>query len=346
MKNKFKMIICVTLIIGVSLGVVKYNINAKNNSVENPTQVLSNEKLPELVLPLPGEELASNVNFKTANMKLPSVKEAKVYKFAKKNISTKDFEGQAKKLEIGNVVKNKVDKAMGNLLIAEDENKYLEIEKDTGALTYLNKKARETKARGNLNIPSNEESIKLATNFLNNLNWLPSNFKVVEVTEDSERPANVDVSEKGFVTNKTVHFYKFISGNIPVYGVSRILVEIGENGVIESVRKFHKDEVEQSSYSLKTPEAAIDELKRGNAIHDIAPDSLDADIEQIDLAYWEDAGSIDNQPFLQPVYVIKGKYNKLDKSNSEKFNAIVPAVAGKHIQENVSSVPSIDSAKK
>ncbi|WP_068775707.1 hypothetical protein [Paenibacillus sp. FJAT-26967] len=346
MKNKLKLFICTSLFLGASFGVVKYSTNAENSSLVGSEEVTSYEKLPELIFPLPGEELASKVNFKTSNMKFASSQEAKVFKFIKKNITVKDLMVEADKLKINEVVKNKSDKSLGDLLVAEDENKYLEIEKDTGAITYLNKKAKESKVRGNIKVPSDEESIKLAKEFLDNLGWLPNNFKVVEVTEDTERPANVDVTEKGFVTNKTVHFYKFIDGNVPVYGVSRILVEIGDSGVIEAVRKFHKDEVDQSSYQLKTPEAAVEELKHGNAVHNIEPGAVDANIEQIDLAYWEDAGSIDNQPFLQPVYVIKGNYNKLNKTNTESFNALVPAVAGKYIKENISSVQSPSDTKK
>lgn len=74
---------------------------------------------------------------------------------------------------------------------------------------------------------------------------------------------------------------------------------------------------------FKTVGRAFRELQVGKAliVADI-PHVKQAAVRDVDLAYWEDAGSVSDQPYLQPVYVFT---IKPVEGSLEVFSAIVPA---------------------
>lgn len=287
------------------------------------------EMIPPLLLPGPGSVGPHNLKLKvTARMDtLPS--EMDIFQFVKKKITEHEVDKVAKKLGInGSVKKNELI----NALTVSEGTKYLEVEDGTGAILYVNRERADLKeVNGKPKaVPSDNESIRYATEFLNSMNWLPNNFKIVDITENREVPGNLNPdTDKGFLLSKSIHFYQHIN-NQPVLGVSRIVVEVGHNGEIEVVRKYHKEHTKSAKYNTKKVDQAIHELQMGKGIHNIQESEVDETIvTNVEVSYWEDAGTIEEQPYLQPVYVMTGSYKKNGKERP--FQAVVPAINDQHV---------------
>lgn len=294
---------------------------------EKPTHVQAvPQKVPALTLPQPGDSSAHDLNFKLNTKKKNLPQELQIYKFKNKNIKENEFQKTAQKLGINGKVKGN-----SSSLVIEDGNKYLEINKKSGKILYTNLRASE---QTNKTIPTNEEAIRYATEFLQQMDWLPENFEVADVTDNTviDGTLNPEV-DKGTVLSKSVHFYQKID-NRPVYGVSRIVVDIGNNGEIETVRKYHKEFDADQKYAIKSVESAVKELGKNKGIHSIEEGGTDPVIEDVDVVYWEDAGEGDEQPYLQPVYVLKGKYKNSHNKETE-FNGVIPAIDSQYTFQSV-----------
>ncbi|ASS73769.1 hypothetical protein CIG75_01465 [Tumebacillus algifaecis] len=318
MNNKLLAVITLSAVLGA--GMLYTQVGA---SEEKEALVVENKQtqIPELFIPGPGQGVADKIEFQVTaeNVRLPS--EETIYKFKKQNYTKNEVHNMATKLGMKGEVFN-LEESLG----VNDGDKTLEIEKDSGKILYLNRAHLgqwlvDGKAK---QIPTDEQSTQHAIDFLQKMNWLPENFQVRGVTENREIPGNLNPeTDQGIVLSKTVHLYKHVNGK-PVLGVSRITVEIGHQGEIETVRKYHKEEEAFQKYKLKSLDQAVLELKDKKGMINLEEGASDAILDQIELTYWEDAGSIDEQPYLQPVYLFKGKYKLYGKDAT--FSGIVPAV--------------------
>ena len=152
--------------------------------------------------------------------------------------------------------------------------------------------------------------------------WLPTDFRLEAITPltDQQTP---DTTAK--IIGKAVYFYRYVNGK-PVAGVSRVIVHVGTNGEVIGVKRFFKDIVPVGNMALKSIKEAFDELRRGDAILTTDnPNLKEAAVTNVDLTYWEDAGSTTDQPYLQPVYVFRAKGTA---GASDEFSAVVPALNG------------------
>lgn len=184
------------------------------------------------------------------------------------------------------------------------------------------------------NIPSDVEVERIATEYLKTRDWLPSDFKFQAVTAVTEEPSNLSQSPK--VIGKSAYFYRFIQGK-PVYGVSRIIIDVGDQGEIVGVAKFFKDIEDAGKQPLKAIEEAFKEAKeKKGTITTDNPDVKNALIKDVEIKYWEDPGSISDQPFLQPVYAFKAESQANGKTN--KFEVIIPAIQNDKV-ESEKAVP-------
>jgi hypothetical protein len=318
MDKKLLTVVALSVVLGAS--VLYTQVGATE---ETATVAVDNQKaqLPELFIPSPGQGVADKVDFQvTAKAdKLPS--EALVYKFKKINYTKDEVQGMATKLGMKGNAREQSDS-----LIVQDGDKLLEVEKNSGKILYLNRTHMDQKTVDGQakQIPTDEQAIQYATEFLKQMNWLPENFQVRGVTENREIAGNLNPeTDKGTVLSKTVHLYKHVNGK-PVLGVSRITVEVGHQGEIEAVRKYHKEQEDFQKYKLKSMDQAVQELKDKKGMINIEEGASDSVLDQVELTYWEDAGSIDEQPYLQPVYFFKGKYKLNGKEAT--FSGVVPAV--------------------
>ena len=98
-----------------------------------------------------------------------------------------------------------------------------------------------------------------------------------------------------------------------------------QEGEIVGICKYYKEYEEYKKVKLKNPKEAFKEVKKGKASNNIDPNAKEAKIKNVQLAYWEDGGGINEQPHLQPVWIFEGE--SIDDNNEiSKFDAIVPAI--------------------
>lgn len=80
------------------------------------------------------------------------------------------------------------------------------------------------------------------------------------------------------------------------------------------------DTTNSSTYPIKEPKQALDELKNGQGVVVTDPNTPKASISSLTLAYFL---SSKYAPYLQPVYIFKG----------ENFAALVPAISGDYLEK-------------
>jgi len=280
---------------------------------------LSPEIIPDLWIPRPGG-LTPTVTYswevpdETASA-LP--KQMLVYKFVQKNLSEEDFRALASQLGMSGTVERNEEAAR---FVMRDGQKELWMEWETGMWEYWDyEKSRKDPDPDA--IPSDDEVARIATEFLKENGWLPDDFRLQAVTHLTEGTG----FSAPITIGKVAYFYRYI-GDVPVLGVSRIGVQVGENGEIISIFKFVKDMEPAGNMSLKTVAAAYDEVKSGNAVLTTDnPNVTKAAVQDVNLYYWEDAGSISDQPYLQPVYVFTAQATE---GATDTFSVVVPAIKG------------------
>jgi len=247
-------------------------------------------------------------------------KEMPVYKFAPKNLSEEDFKSLASQFGMSGTIDREQDQLSFQMT---DGNKRLSMELETGRWSYGDY-SRLYRSESPDTIPSDDNVARIATEYLEKNNWLPSDFRLQAVEAVTEQSA-ADITAPPTIIGKIAYFYRYI-GDRPVLGVSRIIVHVGENGEIVGVNKFFKDIELVGNMSLKTLDEAFGELKAGNAVLTTDnPNVKQAAVQSVDLAYWEDAGSISDQSHLQPVYVFTMQSTE---GSADAFSAVVPAIRG------------------
>ena len=294
---------------------------------------VNSKKIPALVLPKPGAA-GPSINYQLSvpeqiTTTLP--KEVTVYRFVSKQLSEQDFRSIANKLQISGQPKSDNERP-GNkgdlLLVLKEGTKQLLLNTRSGTWKYRDH-SKIFKSTGTNNIPSDVEVKRIATEFLKTNSWFPPDFKFQTVTAVTEEPSNLSQPLK--IIGKSAYFYRYIQGK-PVYGVSRIIVDIGDKGEVVGVAKFFKDTEDTGKQPLKTLEQAVKEVreKKGTITTD-NPDIKDALIKDVEIKYWEDAGSISDQPFLQPVYAfqVEGQAN----GKTDKFEVIIPAIQNDKVEQ-------------
>ncbi len=272
---------------------------------------------PDLYLPMPGEEVPHvTYTLKIDTSDLPE--QILVYKFVEpgnplagtnKISNIFGIEGEIKEQ---NVIKG---------YFVKGENKNLQYYSESGKWDVCLDEAEEGYPTEECTI-SKEEAIKISKNFLTKYNLLLPEFNTVVA---SERSQGSKLTGDYKLIGYGVYFYPKVNG-LKVYGVSRIIVEVRGEGKVVRVCKYYKEVEPYKIAKLKPVRDALSELTNNKALVNIPSEATSASIEKIELAYWEDAGSIEEQPYLQPVYVFTG--TTIIDGKVCTFNAFVPAIEG------------------
>ena len=206
------------------------------------------------------------------------------------------------------------------------ENKNLQYYSDSHEWDVCLDEAEESYSTEEFTI-SKEEAIEVSKNFLAKYDLLPAEFDTVVV---SERSHGFKLTGDYKLIGYGVYFYRKVN-SLKVYGVSRIIVEVRGEGKVVRVCNYYKEVESYKIAELKPVQNAISELNNNNALINIPQEAASASIEKIELAYWEDTRSVEEQPYLQPVYVFTG--TTIIDGIPYQFNAFVPAIEGVSIKE-------------
>ncbi len=273
--------------------------------------------MPELYIPMSGNDLPVieySIELKNIN-DLPKV--ANVYKFIKNE--------QDASLEVLSIAKlfdisaNSSDINNYDDYVIFGNGKYLiDYEIPTGMWSIRNIMTNTNNVANNL--PSDAEAIEIARSFLIEKGLYDERF-VIEtvVTQYSGSELNSTYSP----CFKTVYFYPIIE-DYTILGVSRIIVKIDSECQIAELMKYYKDIELFGEIELELPTVFIDGIKNNMYSSSIRSDALSAKIVDVKLGYWEDAGSLDEQPYLQPIWIFIGESANADGTISD-FDVIVQA---------------------
>lgn len=225
----------------------------------------------------------------------------------------------------------------GSRNYSASENMILEIDESNGFWTYTNQEIQE-----NIYTPipsriSEEECISFATEIakIHEVDLDMFSDIVVVPLEYSSAPSEDGIASDPIAIAYDVYFYPVINGT-SVYGVSRFVVSFDGDGNVAGIKKQYKDIVPYKEETIITLSEAVKKLADGEASINATSVYKQAEITDYNIVYYADVSSIDEQPYMQPIYCLEGTIstNELNRSVSRNgndqednsFTAFVPAL--------------------
>ena len=270
--------------------------------------------VPQLDIPMNGNtppEINHTIELSTADLQTT----AEIYRFVEPAENPEEI--LAKLSGIFGLSTGAQVEQYDNFVVMKDGKLRIEYETDTGMWSFRDNSYDK---RLTHTLPSEEESAEIARTFLTENGLYDERFTM----------GSVVVSYSGDPADDTyapycnsVYFYPVLNDK-PILGVSRIVVSIGENGQIIEVLKYYKDFVSYGEIELESPISFTEGIQTNQYSTSINSDAVSSTITEVELAYWEDAGSCEDQPFLQPVWVFTGSSVQSDGSE-DTFDIIVQA---------------------
>ena len=230
---------------------------------------------------------------------------------------------------------------LGRNLVIYDEGRELEIFKQpgTGFIRFSNYDNVDLTKKAN-NLPTDEEAIKMADEFLKSNNFLPENayFKSIDYHRFK------DINRFGVTTDQgksaiQVGYGFTIDGFKAIGAGAKAGVVFGDNGELIMFYRYWRDLEPYQNVEIVSPEEAIeffkDEWIKRTSNYENNGLSIDVEIDDIYIAYLTEQ-SIEPQGFIEPVYVFSGIANLKDmkdgkviedlKNTDKNFEILVSAV--------------------
>jgi len=275
--------------------------------------------IPPLKFSLPGEPgPVKNFPYEARNVG-EFTGEVDLYRLVPKRIDKAKFHDIAKKFFINATGEKYVYDSKHGYSYKEG-NRYISVE-DGGRLIYSIENDIELSRKDLISLPSDKEAAAIATDFLQQRGLLPQNFYLSSVVEGLVTVYS-DLSRD--VINKQVIYHRKINGK-EVLGVSRIQVDVGEDGMIERVAILYHDIEPYAKKSFKPVTMALEDLKNEKGLEHFGKglQPKKCQIDKIELSYFEQP-EIANQPYLYPVYKATGKIFD-EKGDEAEYVGIVEA---------------------
>lgn len=196
-------------------------------------------------------------------------------------------------------------------ILSEDGTEHLLVYEKSGTLFYSKPDKINPVVSSQPDLPSNEEAITIAQNFLEENDLLPSDAKLDKVVADTQTESDKN-------TGKVLEEYETVLqvmasgreiGGVPIVGPgNKLSVYVGEKGeVVGLIKAWKYVEISQKMVDIKTPDVAYDEMTEGDALFVTTDaDTIDkVNIKNAYIAYWMEP-AIEEQNSAMPVYVFEG----------------------------------------
>ncbi len=195
----------------------------------------------------------------------------------------------------------------GSRNYSSSENIIIEIDDSNGFWTYTNKAIQENVYQPVPSRISKDQCKSLAIDIakIHEVNLDIYSDIVVAPVEYSKAPSEDGTASDPVEIAYDVYFYPVISGK-SVYGVSRFVVSFDGDGNVAGIIKQYKDIVPYKEETLINLDEAVKKLKTGEASINVETIYEQAKITDYDIVYYADVSSIDEQPYLQPIYCLEG----------------------------------------
>jgi len=174
-------------------------------------------------------------------------------------------------------------------------NEILWINAKTGALEYT---CVDKLIQTNSNLPGNDESLKIATEYLKQAGlWFPD--------IEAEMPI-VGGSTNGVPSHLLIRFTRSIDG-IPTTGPGNKLgIRIGDQGQVIRIQMWHPELEIYKNIEIIGPLEAFNNLEAAGGQTVVPTECNSVVIEDISLGYYM-PGTNETQEYVMPVYIFKGK---------------------------------------
>jgi len=187
-------------------------------------------------------------------------------------------------------------------LQSEDLVYGVQLTKNSGSAQYINAKRPNDAMDAPENLPSDDEAVRIATQFLKDRDLLPEGAVFKGTEREYAKGRDTNGNEKLYNGRIVVWYGRQLNG-LEVDG-SKISVDVGGSGDIIDYYSNWRDYEPYKEYPIKTPAEAFEDLKTEGV--NIGINSQDTiEIEDMFLAYHSQPGS-KTEYYLEPVWIFKG----------------------------------------
>jgi hypothetical protein len=311
------------VLFGCNSQTASQNTPATESSLKGPTASYITPELEKnfkVRLPFFADSGNTNATFKLESGDIPEFKSIMVYKVKKPVVNAESVRNSGAKLGF-----------TGGTGLIDRDTKYSMLNEKTDMVEqyciWVNSGAVEYKivSPDKLSpgeppaLPSKEDAVKIATDFLTQTGLMPDTaFGSESVTYGVKSGGTYNVAKKStkgsgpveiissYDTHLLVSFSRQING-IPVAdsGGNKLGVRIGDKGEVTSVLKVWREVEPYQEYPVKSAEQAYNELVAGKGSGNIPTGCAEVTIDHVSLAYWMETLDI-SQEYVPPVYEFTG----------------------------------------
>jgi hypothetical protein len=296
------------------------------------------EKGFSIRLPVFSGETNSNITFRLAAEGLPDSESIMVYKIKKPEITAESVQDAGSKLGFTGTA-GLIDGGTKYAMLDEttDQVRQYSVWINSGAVEYAIVSPDKLSPDEPPTLPSEEEAIEIATNFLTQSGLMPDDALAGDVVTNSVKSGGTyniirQTGEGSFEiidsydTHLLVNFSRQING-IPVAdsGGNKLGVRIGDKGEVISVLKVWREVEPYREYPIKSVEQAYNELISGKGSSNIPSGCAEITIDHVSLAYWMETLDV-SQEYVLPVYAFTGTCRAANGDILENFIGWIEAL--------------------
>jgi len=312
----------VILIIVISAGFVLSRTNDSNQIHDifaSVTEQPSSQHLPQIAdsLGFVSHSMSLNVPLRANPEKIL------VYKTLPPNASRNRLDEYAKILKVNGTFR---EGTQGISLQSEDLIFGVEIGKVSGDVRYLVQNRPDDTLDSPDKLPSDEEAVMIATQFLKDNNIYPEGAAFRKTEQEYERSTDKNGTEIRHAGRIVVWFGRTLN-NLDVKG-TQLYVEIGGNGDVIGYLANWREYMPTKELPIKSPEAAFEDLKQEGLR--TSQESPSISITNVTLAYRTKAGAYEEE-YLEPIWIFSGTASA-DKTSSESVSKYIPALTGESVK--------------
>jgi hypothetical protein len=318
----------VLLIISMAL----FGCNGQTTSQNNPVPESSlksqtaslNTPVPKssfrLLLPFYSNGGDTKATFKLESQDIPDIESIMVYKAKKPVVNTESVKKSGAKLGF-NGGTGLIDQDTKYAMLNETSDKVEQycVWINSGAVEYAILSPDKLSPGEPPALPSKEDAIKIATNFLTKTGLMPDTalgresviasavsggtYNQTKKSKSGSGPVEIINSYDSHIL---VNFSRQING-IPVAdsGGNKLGVRIGDKGEVFRVLKVWREVEPYQEYPVKSAQQAYNELVAGKGSSSIPPKCSEIIIDRVSLAYWMETLDV-SQEYVLPVYEFTG----------------------------------------
>jgi hypothetical protein len=316
----------VALIIVASAGFVLDQMNVQNQTNNTSTDMIGQQSSQTLSQSAAIKGSISH-SMSLSVLAKGSPKTILVYKTVPPNASRSRLEEYARNFHVNGTY----GEGTGGMSIQSDELvNSVTIEKASGTIVYAVVGRPDDILDSPDNLPSDEESVRIATQFLKENNLYPDGAYFRKTDRHYERSTDKTGNEILHAGQIEVWFGRKLN-NLDVEG-TQLSVDVGGKGDIIGYYANWREYAPAGEYPIKSRETAFEDMKKIGIKTEMNNPSIS--MTDATLAYRTKAGAYEEE-YLEPIWEFSGTVSS-DKEGSQSVSKFIPALS----EESVKSLSS------